>query len=429
VRVEPRGRRGPWWHRLLVGLGALVRGTFRPIGAMWRSERPLDAYGLVQLSASAGDALVAIALAGSIFFEVPVGEARTRVALYLALTMAPLALAGPLLVPLLDRAGPRRAISLGAAAGRALACVYGAPRVASLVLFPVAFVLLALQRVHAITRHGLVLAYAGEEGLVRANARLGRLSVAGAALGSAPGLLALRLGGSASTLYLAAAVYAVSALLNLRLPHPRVPRTAPREVGRLGRLPALTAPAIGAMGLRAASGFLLFTLAFALRRSGEPTWWFGVLGGAATAGGLLAYAVAPQLPEGLGEEAVVVACVVGAGAGAGLTFAAFSLPVLTLFALAVGTSAELGRLAFLALMQRSAPRGAHGRVFVRYEVLSQLAWVAGALIPAMTELGFREAFLVLAGLYLLAGVGYLMPDLLARRRGASGRDLDPRGPR
>jgi hypothetical protein len=67
-------------------------------------------------------------------------------------------------------------------------------------------------------------------------------------------------------------------------------------------------------------------------------------------------------------------------------------------------------------MQRLAPEGAHGRVFVRYEVVFQLAWVAGALIPAMTELGFRESFLVLAGLYLVAGIGYLMPDLVARRR-------------
>lgn len=418
MRVRPPSPPQPWWRRALGGIGSLVAAVFRPIGAMWRSDRPLDAYGLVQLSSSAGDALVAIALAGSVFFEVPVGEARVRVAAYLALTMAPLALAGPLLVPLLDRAGPRRAISFGAAAGRALACLYGAPRVATLVLFPVAFVVLALQRVHAITRHGLVLAYAGgEQGLVRANARLGRVSVGGVLLASGPGVLLFRLAGATPTLYVAAVVYACSALLNLRLPHPRVPRSAPREVGRLGRLPELTAPAIGAAGLRAASGFLLFTLAFALRRSGEPAWWFGVLAAAATAGGLLAYVVAPRLPEALREEAVVVGCLAGAGVGAILAFAAFSLPVLALFGLVVGASAELGRLAFLALMQRAAPTGAHGRVFVRYEVVFQLAWVAGALIPSMTELGFREAFLVLGGLYLVTGVGYLAPDLATRLRG------------
>jgi hypothetical protein len=68
-------------------------------------------------------------------------------------------------------------------------------------------------------------------------------------------------------------------------------------------------------------------------------------------------------------------------------------------------------------MQRLVPGGAHGRVFVRYEALFQVAWVLGALIPSMLPLGFREGFLVLAGLYLVAGIGYLTPDLVARRRG------------
>lgn len=421
MRVDPgtmrRPEPEPWWRQLLLMVAALVAATFRPIGTMARSDRPLDRFGLVQLAASAGDALVTIALAGSVFFEVPVGEAKGNVALYLLLTMAPLAVAGPVLVPLLDRAGPRRIISLGAAAGRALVCIYGAPRLSTLVLFPVAFMLLALTKVHAITRNGLVMAYAGpDEGLVRANARLGRIAVGGVALGSVPGLIVFQLGDGAAVLYLGAVAYGVSAALNLRLPHPSVPRGEAREVGRLGRLPELAAPAIGAAGLRAASGFLLFTLAFALRRSGEPAWWFGLLAAAATAGGLVGDMLAPRLPENLREEAVVVGCIAGAGVGAVLAFAAFSLPVLALFGLVVGTAAELGRLAFQSMMQRLAPQGAHGRVFVRYEVVFQLAWVAGALIPAMTEIGFREAFLVLAALYLVAGIGYLTPDLLAKHR-------------
>ena len=408
----------PWWRHLGFAIVALAALAVRPIGRMWRSDDPLDEYGLVQLSASAGDALVAIALAGSIFFDVPVGEAKTEVALYLVLTMVPLALSGPILVPLLDRAGPRRAISFGAAVGRVLVCIYGATRLSTLVLFPTAFLLLALTKVHAITRNGLVIAYAGRgDGLVRANARLGRIAVGGALAASVPGLAFLQLGGGAAVLYLAACAYAVSALLTLRLPHPRLPRGEAREVGRFGRLPQLTAPAIGAAGLRAASGFLLFALAFGLRRSGEPAWWFVVLAAAATAGTLLGDLIAPRLPEDLREEAVVVGCIVGAGVGATLAFFAFALPVLTIFALAVGTSAELGRLAFQSVMQRLAPGGAHGRVFVRYEVMFQVAWIAGALIPSMLPIGFREGFLVLAGLYLVAGVGYLTPDILARRRG------------
>jgi len=409
-------KRYPWWQLILLGFIGLLEALLRPIGRMWSSDDPLDRYGLAHLGSAAGDALVAFALAGSVFFDLPVGEAKGKIALYLVLTMAPLAVAGPLLVPLLDRAGPRRAISLAAAAGRAAVCVYAAPRFDTLLLFPCAFALLSLSKIHAVTKNGLAMAYAGpDEGLVRANARLGRIGVGGAVLATGPGLLLLRFGDAEAVLYLAAVVFAVTALVNLRLPHPRV-RGGEGEVGRRGSIPQLTAPAIGAAGLRAASGFLLFALAFALRRSGEPTWWFGVLAAAATAGGFCGDLIAPRLPENLREEAVVVGCVVGAGVGALLAFVAFSLPVLAVFGLVVGASSELGRLAFQSLMQRMAPGGAHGRVFVRYEVIFQLAWVLGALIPSMLPVEFRQGFLVLAALYLVAGVGYLTPDIVARRR-------------
>jgi len=419
VRVDrTRPKRYPWWQLILLGIVGLVEAVLRPIGRMWRSDQPLERYGLAHFASVAGDTFVAFALAGSIFFDVPVGEAEGEVALYLALTMVPLAVAGPILVPLLDRAGPRRAISFGAALGRAVVAVYAASRFDSLLLYPSAILLLVFSKVHAITKTGLTMAYAGpNEGLVRANARLGRIGVGAALLAAGPALALLRLGNAEATLYGAAVVYGIAAALNLRLPNPRV-RGGKAEATRTGSIPALTAPAIGAAGLRAASGFLLFALAFGLRRSGEPTWWFAVLAAAGTAGGFVGDLVAPRLPSTLREEAVVVGCVIGAGVGAILAFVAFSLPVLLVFAVVAGASAELGRLAFQSLMQRLAPGGAHGRVFVRYEVIFQLAWVAGALIPALLPIDFRDGFLILAGLYLVAGIGYLTPDIMARRRGA-----------
>src|SRR5919198_977082 len=110
-----------------------------PVVRMWHSHDPLDAYSLVHMASAAGDALVALALADSVFFSLKPGAARTHVALYLGLTMAPLAVAGPLLVPLLDRGGYRRLISFVAAAARAGIAIYAAPRFGTLVLFPAAF--------------------------------------------------------------------------------------------------------------------------------------------------------------------------------------------------------------------------------------------------------------------------------------------------
>jgi hypothetical protein len=417
-----RPQRYPWWQLILLGLAGLAEAAVWPFRRLWRSQDPIDSYALVHLGSAAADALVAIALADSIFFSIPVGEAEGRVAAYLLLTMAPLALAGPLLVPVLDRAGPRRAISVTSAAGRAFLALYLAPRTGTALLFPALFLLLVLSRVHAITKNGLVLAYAGsEEGLVRANARLGRFTALGAALAALFGLALLKVGGPGAPIYLASAVYAVTALLNLRLPQPRIPRTGTGTVGARGRVPALATPAFGAIALRTASGFLLFLLAFALRRDGEPTYWFGVVVGAGLGGALLADLIAPRIRERLREDIVVLASLLGAGLAAFGAFEAFTLPVLATFGFVAGTATELGRLAFQSLMQREAPAGALGRVFVRYEVMFQLAWVIGALLPAVLPIDFHLGVLLLAAFYLVVGISYLLWRQIERRRWARTR--------
>ena len=105
---------------------------------------------------------------------------------------------------------------------------------------------------------------------------------------------------------------------------------------------------------------------------------------------------------------MVVSCVLGAGLGAGVAFQWYALPVLAVFAAVAGAATEFGRLAFQSLMQRHAPEGALGRVFVRYEVLFQLAWVGGAFLPAVLPIEFRTGILILAAFYLLlAGVTYV----------------------
>jgi hypothetical protein len=406
-RSEPSPPKGGFESVALRAV-AMVRLAVRPLVRMWDSDAPLDAYALVHMASAAGDGLVSIALADSVFFSLPVGQARVKVALYLALTMAPLAVAAPVLAPLLDRGGFRRAISFGSAAGRAVVAVLAAPRFSTLGLFPLAFALLVLSKVHGITKNGLTSAYAPSgEGLVRANGRLGRMAVVGVLLGSGPGLLALKLGGAASVLYLAAAAYVVGALLNLRLPQPAV-RSPQGTVDRFGRVPALEVAAVGAGSLRGASGYILFLLAFALRGGGHPPYWFGVLAAAGLVGGFLGDLVAPRLPADLREERVVLGSLVAAGVGAVVAYRLFTLPVLAVFSALAGMATELGRLAFQSLMQRWAPARAQGRVFVRYEVAFQLAWVGGALLPALIAIPFRVGILLLAGFYLLVGASHVV---------------------
>jgi hypothetical protein len=399
---------------------------------MWTSEDPLDDFALVHMASAAGDAAVAVALAESVFFALPVGQARVHVALYLLLTIAPLALAAPLLVPLLDRAGPRRLISFCAAVGRAVLAIYLATRVSTWLLFPLALGLMVLSKIHSITKNGLTVAYApSEEGLVRANARLGRVAAVGAVLAAIPAAGALKAWGSNGALYFAAVVYVVCALLVLRLPHPRV-KASPGEVGKRGRIPHLSRPAAGTAVLRAASGFLLFLLAFSLRRAGAgfPKYWLGILAGAATLGKYLGDFIAPRLPLNVREEAVVVGSIVGAGIAAALALWEFHLWSLAIFAALVGISTEFGILAFQSLMQRTVPKNAFGRVFVRYEVMFQLAWVAGAFVPAMFPIDFQEGIVLMAVGYLAAGLSFLaLPRVGQRLEGLGPFDQDHGFPR
>lgn len=409
AETPPRhpGTPSGWQRALRVAARGVNRGVVVPLVRLWRSDDPIDAYALNHMMSVAGDALLAISLADSVFFSLPVDESRLRVAAYLGLTMLPLALAGPLIVPILDRAGPRRSVTAVAAVGRATVALLLAPRLGTLFLFPLALLILMQSKVHTIVKNGLTMAYAThEDGLLRANARLGRLAVVGAIAAAPFGFVFLKAFGGAGPIYLAAVVWAFSALLTLRLPHPGTEssRAGPGVAAR-GRLPELGPSALGAVGMRSAGGFLLFLLAFSLRSAEVPGMWFAVLAVAGVTGGFLADVVAPKLRRDTREEAVVIACVSAAGIGALLAFQLFGLPLLTVYALTAGAATEFARLAFQSLMQRHAPAGALGRVFVRYEVLFQVAWVVGAFVPALVSISFHTGILLLALFYgVLAGV-------------------------
>ncbi len=105
-----------------------------------------------------GDACLTVSLAGSLFFQSPTDAARSKVLLYLLLTMAPFAVVAPLLGSALDRiTGGRRLVLIAAAAGRGLLALLmagfinsDAPR--GLLVYPLAFGVLVLAKSHSIAR-------------------------------------------------------------------------------------------------------------------------------------------------------------------------------------------------------------------------------------------------------------------------------------
>ena len=124
-----RGRapgRGPRAGPRAAGAGrrAFTRAP-GPARRRRRGRRRLRALRLIELHAfnTAGDAAVAISLAGTLFFQVPTGEARGQVALFLGLTMLPFAIVAPLIGPFLDRFSHGRRWAIGATmAVRAFLC-------------------------------------------------------------------------------------------------------------------------------------------------------------------------------------------------------------------------------------------------------------------------------------------------------------------
>ena len=367
-----------------------LRKAPRPRAVLGRS--PFARLALAHGLAVGGDTLVTMALAGSLFFSISPGAARGRVALYLALTMAPFVLLAPLIGPALDRSrGGRRSMLVAAAASRAIVCFSMAGHLHSLWLFPEAFAVLVLSKAHMVTKSALVPTTVSAEGqLVTANSRLALLSVVAGFVAALPGLALLQIDslGAPWVVRLAGVAFAATAVAGFRLARPVSVSTRSAAAGEAELHTASVRTGATAMAvLRAIVGFLTFFVAFAFRTSGAPSWWFGVVLALSMASSFVAAAVAPALRRRLPEERILqgslgLVAVVGVVAGrleAGLTSTA-------ILATAVGLAAGAGKLAFDSIVQRDAPDAVRGRTFARFETRFQLVWVLGAAVPVVLPL-------------------------------------------
>ncbi len=127
------------------------------IAALLDQSQPFGRLALVHVFSIAGDAMVTISLAGSLFFSISPNAAKGKIILYLLVTMAPFAIVAPILGPLVDRStSARRAIVALSTGGRALLCLLMASNLHSLALFPEAFSILVLSRLYMVTKSTLV---------------------------------------------------------------------------------------------------------------------------------------------------------------------------------------------------------------------------------------------------------------------------------
>lgn len=363
----------------------------------------------------AGDTLVAIALAGTLFFDVPTGEARDKVALYLGITLAPFAVIAPVLGGLFSKFPAYRAAMTLSAGLRTIVAVVMMTGLETIWLFPLAFTMLVLSRLYGIAKSSMLPVAVDEPtALVSANARLARIGIfAGAAvLPLGAGLAQIE---PALALLLSVAFFLFSAFLSMGLPDPKAagrrtereefqpqPRVAVRSL-RISRL--------ATAGVRLINGYLIMLLAFAFREAGQGALDFGALVAAAGAGYGVASYLAPWLEKRLREEPMVVAALALEAGSAFLAAQGFGLPAAAALAGAAGIAWGMAKFGFDGLLQRAVPPGRRGQAFTRAETLFQLAWVVGAIIPVVITID-AEFGMTIAGIAALAAQTVFVASLL-----------------
>jgi len=421
----------------------------RPNRFGFDASSPFGRLASTHVLSTSGDALVALVLAGSLFFSLDPAGARWRVALYLLFTMAPFALVGPLIGPLMDRlAGGRRVMLIGSCIGRAVVAVLMVSSAGSdsLVLFPEAFAMLVLSKSYTVAKAAIVpTVVVGDHALVEANSKLQLLSGLAAFGAGVPGALVLWLFSPGAVALVCAAVFVVASVVSLRVPVTTVAAEPEDAAERAELRSAGVLSAASAMGtLRWIVGFVTLLLAFSLRGEAPvadlgattgralavpgapvdqaglvtvgapPVWHFGVVVALTGIGGLVGAGIAPMVRRRIEEEYLLLGAV-GLAALAGFCGLLFEgLVGQALLAFGVMVAAASGKQAFDAVVQRDAPDANRGRSFARFESRFQVIWVLGAAVPVVIVMSTRLGGAIVATLASASAVFFFIANRAVR---------------
>jgi MFS family permease len=360
-------------------------------------------FGVAHAVTSAADAATSLALAGSLFFELSPGAAKSKVLQYLLISLAPFVVVAPFVGPLIDRLGNRRRFVLTTTALiKAVTVLFMSRDLQSLWLFPEALILLVCGKAAAVTRSSLVPEIVhNDEELVRANSRMSLISVFGGAVGLVPAFAIRYLGGNARVLQVASLGFVAAAMVCLRIRlRPSVAATD-ETITRVRRERAdVYSEAVRVSGLvmavlRGVVGFVAFLSLFVLRS--DPLWWSGLTLGALSSGTTLGAIAADKLRRRFNESKIIINAAVGIGATAIVCALIGNRIAGAVIAGVTGLAGSIARLAFDAIVQRDQPVEGQGAAFGRFETRFQLAWVIGALVATSGEFSRRVGFSLIVG--------------------------------
>ncbi|HTM85192.1 MAG TPA: MFS transporter [Mycobacterium sp.] len=472
-----------------VGSGTDEKVTVTRAAAQRSREMGTRMYGLVQRAATADgadksgltaltwpvvanfavDAAMAVALANTLFFAAASGESKSKVALYLLITIAPFAVIAPLIGPALDRLQHGRRVAL--AASFVLRTVLIVILIAnydgltgsypSWVLYPCALGMMVLSKSFSVLRSAVAPRVLPPSiDLVRVNSRLttfgllgGTVVVGGIAAGAEYLFGLIQLPGA---LYVVVAVTVAGAVLSMRIPKwvevtegevpttlsyhgnsaggpddlRRRPEKARTERQPLGRH-AITA-LWGNCTIKVMVGFLFLYPAF-VAKSHDASGWeqlliLGLIGAAAGIGNFAGNIAAARLQLGHPAQLVVraAAAVTAVALATALTG---NLLVAAGATLVTSGASAIAKASLDASLQDDLPEASRASAFGRSESVLQLAWVAGGAtgvliytdlsvgfttITAVLILGLAQTIVSYRGESLIPGFGGNRPVLAAR---------------
>lgn len=449
--LPPRG--GGGGERITVTRAAAQRSREMGSRMYWMVQRAAtadgaDKSGLTALTWPvmanfAVDSAMAVALANTLFFAAASGESKSKVALYLLITIAPFAVIAPLIGPALDRLqyGRRVALALSFALRTTLALVlimnYDGPRGSfpPWVLYPCALAMMVFSKSFSVLRSAVTPRVMPPTiDLVRVNSRLtvfGLLggTIAGGAVAAGVEFACAHLFKLPGALFVVVGITIAGALLSMRIPRwvevtaGEVPATLsyhrdsgplrrswPEEVKKVGgtlRQPLgrnIITSLWGNCTIKVMVGFLFLYPAFVAKAHQVNGWvqlgMLGMIGVAAAVGNFAGNFTSARLQ--LGRPAVlVVRCTVAVTALAVTAAVVGNLIAAAIATLVTSGSSAIAKASLDASLQHDLPEESRASGFGRSESTLQLAWVLGGAMGVLVYTELWVGFTAVSALLIL----------------------------
>ena len=384
------------------------------------------------------DAAMAVALANTLFFAAASGESKSKVALYLVITIAPFAVIAPLIGPALDRLqhGRRVALATSFVARTVLAVVLIAnydPATGSFpswVLYPCALGMMVLSKSFSVLRSAMTPRVLPPTiDLVRVNSRLTVFGLLGGTM--LGGAIAAGVEYTFNMFHLPGALYVVvaatvgGAVLSMRIPkwvevtEGEVPATltyhGPTE--HLGRLPDpksektrqplgrnIITSLWGNCTIKVMTGFLFLYPAF-VAKSHDASGWeqlriLGLIGAAAAIGNFAGNFASARLKLGHPAQ-LVVRATMAVTAVALATAITGNLLVAAFATLVTSGASAVAKASLDASLQDDLPEESRASAFGRSESVLQLGWVAGGAMGVLIYTDLWIGFTAISAVLIL----------------------------